>query len=289
MSYMDTASFGGDSDVILPDGWKEGDDIFAGMEPEVREADDILNEQPNDISELLADEGSTSDEEAPTTGEAEDDEGHDADDKETDGDIAADSTTSRILKLRFNHKDEEVDIGKMSDEELIAALQKSKAYDEAKAKKIYRETYNNLMEQGMPEEVSEFFASNKAGGGKFSLEDDEEEATEQDAMHDDAQPSQTRDFVAEVAQLRALYPDFKETPQEVADAVSKGAPLLTAYVAYREKQASKTAAALQKENSVLKQNAAAAAKAPVRGVTGGGDTKPKAKDPFEAGFDADIW
>ena len=74
----------------------------------------------------------------------------------------------------------------------------------------------------------------------------------------------------------------------MALAAAKGVPLLTAYQAYREKQSAKTAATLQKENRVLKQNAASAAKAPVRGVSGGG-VEPKKVDNFLKGFDSDPW
>ena len=92
--------------------------------------------------------------------------------------------------------------------------------------------------------------------------------------------------VQEVNQLKALYPDFKEMPDEVAVAVSNGANLLTAYLAYREKQTTKAAASLKKENEVLKQNAASAAKAPVRGVTGGGATNTKPQNDLLKGFDS---
>ena len=42
-------------------------------------------------------------------------------------------------------------------------------------------------------------------------------------------------------QLKALYPDFKEVPDEVARAAAGGVPLLSAYLAYRDKQGEKTA------------------------------------------------
>ena len=64
--------------------------------------------------------------------------------------------------------------------------------------------------------------------------------------------------------------------------------LLMAYVAYRGKQSEKAAASLKKENAVLKQNAAAAAKAPVKGVTGGGNATEK-RDPWLDAFDKDYW
>ena len=77
-------------------------------------------------------------------------------------------------------------------------------------------------------------------------------------------------------------------PDEVAKAVSQGVPVITAYLAYRERQSAKAAATLQRENQILKQNAANSAKAPVRGVTGGDSTPPKKKSLFEEGFDAGL-
>ena len=96
-----------------------------------------------------------------------------------------------------------------------------------------------------------------------------------------------RDFVKEVQQLKALYPDFREMPDTVARAVADGTNLLTAYVAYREQQTRQTAETLEKENAVLRQNAAAAAKAPVRGVTGGGAADTKPRNNLLVGFDED--
>ena len=49
-----------------------------------------------------------------------------------------------------------------------------------------------------------------------------------------------------------------------------------------------SAASLKKENAILKQNAASAAKAPVKGVTGGG-VSPDKVDYFIEGFDSDPW
>ena len=46
---------------------------------------------------------------------------------------------------------------------------------------------------------------------------------------------------------------------------------------------------LQRENQVLRQNAAAAMRAPVRGVGGGGDTKQEPDDPFLMGFNDEKW
>ena len=93
----------------------------------------------------------------------------------------------------------------------------------------------------------------------------------------------------EIGQLKKLFKDFKEMPEEVALAHAEGVDLVTAYVAYRSQQSEKAAASLKKENEVLKQNAASAAKAPVKGITGGGATNTKPTPGILKGFDDDAW
>jgi hypothetical protein len=158
--------------------------------------------------------------------------------------------------------------------------------DQMKAR--YREVYQDQISAGMTEAIAKMVAANECNGKTYSLEDTVEDAP---AAAPAQQPAAApvRDFALEVQKLKALYPEFKETPDEVALAVAQGTDLLTAYVAYREKQTSKAAASLKRENEVLKQNAASAAKAPVRGVTGGGATDTKPKSNLLVGFDEDYW
>ena len=178
----------------------------------------------------------------------------------------------------------------MSDEDLIALFQKGYAFDDVKdreSKKLFRTVYQEQIDAGMTEAAAKLIAK-EAAGKAYALTDEEDAPAPAAPATPEKEPESTgRNFRQEVEQLKALYPEFKEVPDEVAKAVSKGAPLLVAYLAYREKQSAKTAANLKQENKVLKQNAASAAKAPVRGVTGSGDTatKPK-KDVFESGFEA---
>ena len=46
---------------------------------------------------------------------------------------------------------------------------------------------------------------------------------------------------------------------------------------------------LQRENAILRQNAQAAAKAPVRGVSGGGTAAENTKSSFLMGLESDGW
>lgn len=273
---------------MLPDGWGEGDDFFA--DPSTWSGNAA---QTDESAEQQGDDGSTETdtgvEEAPTTGDTEDPDNRSAesDTEQTEsGQTEEPVKNSRILKLKVNHTEQEIDINALSDEELIARLQKSAAFDAMKddqMKAKYREIYNEQIDAGMTEAAARMVAANECGGKAYPLEDPAPETVEEQPQ---ATAAPARDTIAELAQLKALYPDFSEVPDEVARAYANGANLLTAYVAYREQQTSKTAASLKKENQVLKQNAASAAKAPVKGVTGGGATDTKPKNDLLAGFDA---
>lgn len=281
-----TASFGGDVEPILPDGWEEGMDIFADSEVE----GDILTDDDradDNLDELLNEKGE-SDETAPTTGaETDDVPGAGAETTESpDGADKAKETVSRIRKLKVNHEEREIDLGSLSDDDLIAHLQKSYAFDAMKDKENqqkYRDVYQEQLDAGMTEHVAKLVAR-EAAGKTYSLTDEEETAA---PALETVEPT-VRNFASEVEQLKALYPDIKEIPDEVAKAASKGIPVLTAFLAYRDKQSAKTAAALRAENTVLKQNAASAAKAPVKGVTGGGNPPTKKTSPFEDAFDRGL-
>lgn len=274
--------------AFLPDGWQEGDDFFA--DPSTWSG---ASQKTGQSDETQTEEESTEDgmetEEVPTTDQPEEtaDQSAEQEAEEQSGQTEEPAKRSRILKLKVNHEDQEVDIESMTDDELIAALQKSRAFDALKdeqAKARYREVYHEQVSEGMTPAAARLVAANEVGGKNYPLEDTAE--PEKPSTPAPTEQPKTRDFVQEVQQLKALYPDFKEMPDEVAKAVSNGANLLTAYLAYRDKQTSKAAASLKKENEVLKQNAASAAKAPVRGVTGGGATNTKPQNDLLKGFDS---
>lgn len=292
----DTASFDGDVAPILPDGWKDGDNLFVDGEDELaklladgQETEPSLEPENGDAKPADA---------ASTTGEADagtvTDAGAPTEQTPPDGEEKPEPRTSRKLLLKVNHDEQEVDIDAMSDDELRALLQKGKAFDamkDAENKRTYRKVYQEQIDAGMTEAAARMIAKDAAGGNAYALTDDEGTTPAPAPATPAAAPVEapkTRDLRAEVEQLRALYPEIKEMPDEVAKAVSQGVPVITAYLAYRERQSAKAAATLQRENQILKQNAANSAKAPVRGVTGGDSTPPKKKSLFEEGFDAGL-
>lgn len=289
---LTTINYETEDESFLPDGWQDGDDFFA--DPNTWSG---ASQQTGQSEETQSEEESTEvdmeTEEALTTGETEETDGQSAEQEtdDTSGQTEEPAKRSRILKLKVNHEDQEVDIESMTDDELIAALQKSRAFDALKdeqAKARYREVYHEQVAEGMTPAAAKLVAANEVGGKNYPLEDTAEPEKPSTPAPITQQPM-PRDFKAEVNQLKALYPDFKEMPDEVAKAAANGANLLTAYLAYREKQTSKAAASLKKENEVLKQNAASAAKAPVKGVTGGGATNTKPQHRLLDGFDSDSW
>jgi len=126
-------------------------------------------------------------------------------------------------------------------------------------------------------------------------------AEEPDTASETTAPAQTaaaaapvasakRDWGAEVAELLSARPDLrvKELPDEVTSAAINGHKrLLVAYTDYEKNQNKAVVTNLQKENHILKQNASSAARAPVKGVTGGGVTDTQPKDDFLDGFNSD--
>ena len=280
----------GEEEPLLPDGWQEGDTLFPEDEQDVAS---FGTDGPQDLDDLTDEnEDGNSESDDPTTVEEGDEEsqGTDGGAEETpDEEDTPEAKTSRIIKLKVNHQEEEVDLSALSDEEIAAHFQKSRAYElkvEADNKKRFREVYQEQLDAGMTDAAARMVAQNEVGGKAYSLTDDAEPAPEPETK-----PATTpvRDYRAEMAQLKVLYPDFKQLPDEVITmADTAGVSLLNAYQAYREKQNAKTAASVAKENRILKQNAASAAKAPVRGVSGGGVSLKKS-DPFEKGFDSVDW
>lgn len=300
----DVTSFDGDVPAILPDGWQEGDDLL----PEGVLEDDaaLLTDGPSDdelLAQLLAEDNA--DDGAPTTdgGQADTQDAGAQAGGQTDGSGPAVSA-SRKLTLKVNHQEQVVDISSMSDDDLRALLQKGYAFDamkDAEDRRAYLTAYQEQLDAGMTEAMARIVAREAAGGKTYEVKDGQIVTPETR----DATPSipttptqlpanlrttpppgtQTRNLRAEVEQLRMLYPDVKEIPDEVAQAVSRGVLLKDAYLAYVAGQSKQAAANLRKENKTLRQNAANAQRAPVRGVSGG-DTGKQKTDPYAEAFDA---
>lgn len=100
-----------------------------------------------------------------------------------------------------------------------------------------------------------------------------------------------RDFMAEMNDLHAVRPELKGTalPQEVVTAaVKQNVPVRIAYMDYEMRQAKAENEQLRQDLEIARQNAASAAKGPVKSATVGGKTDTKANDPFLKGFYSDY-
>ena len=310
-----------ENDAILPDGWAEGDDLFSDDEWTGDDQADESAEEPAQESEV----GETSEDEdpAPTTEQDTDsDDSGEAQEEAPTTEQETDTKPNSKLKFRarVDHEDHDVEL---DESELPTVYQKAQNHDRAQAKlakvspmldkaeRLSRSLgYENLeamlasaeenylsaevkrlVGEGVHEEVAKDMVARKMAASAAAApaaEKPEDKAQESAPTSD---PS-ARDFKAEIQELYRVNPKWqgKQLPDEVAKACALGNKRLVDAVAeYEARQSKAEAVKLRKENQILKQNAASAAKAPVKGVTGGGATDTKAKDPFEEGFDSDDW
>lgn len=94
------------------------------------------------------------------------------------------------------------------------------------------------------------------------------------------------DLLRQARALVEAFPELrgKEAPDEVIRAAMQGENLTAAYARYALARSRADNARLERELSARQQNAEAAARAPVRGVSGGAAVKEQGRDPFLAGF-----
>ena len=106
---------------------------------------------------------------------------------------------------------------------------------------------------------------------------------------------QKYDFHGEIAALLEQCPELREKlakgeglPGEVlSDCLKNGSGLCAAYAEYEAKRAKAEAEQMRRENEILRQNSAAAAKAPVKGTAAGCSVKTEGRDPFLEGLLSD--
>ena len=291
---------------ILPDGWGENDDFFNvdswGKDASADESKDSDSQQDlNDIfAEANTDEGTTT---------------ADEDDSENSPETEEPTTQDGPGKLKFkatvDHEDLDVEL---DETELPALYQKAQVTDRVQAKlanmqPIYNQAVRTakILGYDTPEEMlkaaedsfrdGEIEKLVNEGTNKDVAEDYVRRKMQDAEVKEDTKPAEEkpagRDFKAEVEALLDIRPDLKKPGTKLPDAVTEecvksGRPLAVVYLEYEAKQEKAKYDALLKENKKLKQNAEAASRAPVRGVSRGGPVKDKTNDdPFLKGFDAD--
>lgn len=165
------------------------------------------------------------------------------------------ASNAKSLKLAKN-------LGYDSAEEMLSAAEQN----------YINRQIRELMDAGNTEAMARFLVEQKMA---------KEEAVAPTPPPEPEQPKSSLppDRVAELQEFVKAYPGITKLPDEVIQANRNGTRLLVAYERYKNK------AALE-ELAILKQNQAAAAKAPVSGTVG--KTAPAAHDidddPFMQGF-----
>lgn len=300
MDEQNMAAIPEEEDVMMPDGYGTGDDFFAD---EWTGQDADAQPEPEQEAELEKPK-----EDAPTTEQPEED--HEA--QEPEAETPEDAPRRLRFKARVDREDMDVDIG---EDEVPALYQLAKAGERWKAKndtmrqqvehyeqmakgmgyatvdEMIQKTaegykaakVQELMEQGTPQTIAEDYVDRMMQREAAKAPDPEPEEPTPEAHE--------RNIQAEAQELIVARPDLKtrQLPMEVVEAWRKGDNLLNAYNQYEARQKEAENQKLKKENNILKQNAAAAAKAPVKGVTGGAPTDTEPEDPFLKGFDSDPW
>lgn len=224
----------------------------------------------------------------------------------------------QTIKVRFNHEDRELTLDEAAtfaqkgmnydrmqqrlndlearstkNEELARKLGYKDAAEmfDAAEKNFVEKQVEDLVEQGNTEAVARLIVkmqmAEKAAAAAPTVQPEPEPAPAQTpTAAPAAEGTMTPERKAELLEFVREYPEAarQPLPPEVIKANRSGVRLLVAYERFKNQ------AALQ-ELAILKQNQAAAAKAPVSGVTGKPGVKPAQQDddPFLKGFDSDPW
>lgn len=288
-----------DDDIILPEGYKEGDTFFGDPD----EPEGFAEE------ESTAEESVPAEEEQPAEDKPTAEAGTDAEDpaaeesapaeeepqvrtfKITDGGQEIELKEDDVLDLRRRAQERDDFDNRLrsmrkdvEEANRIAQGLGFKDFTEmiAKAQKTYRDAeIRQLVEKGMSEDEAKEIADQRAEA-KIRARREEEEK----------QAAPARDFRRELDELVQHRPDLQKElanggklPREVVLAcVKDGVSLRAAFAEYELKEARAEADKIRQETAILKKNAENAAKAPVKGTAGGGASKQAVRDPFLEGF-----
>lgn len=297
-----------EDDVMMPDGWADGDDYFdsdswTGAKEEASAATDEA--EPAGAEESTTEESETGD--APAIEQTNED--------EVNEEVAENKPSEKLkVKYQFDHRDVEEEIDPADLPALLQMARSSERYKARASQMQQLEAANQkasvvakVLGYASPEEMMNAVMDNARNSEKQALmaKGNSEEIVEdflarKYAMAPSApaqvappqqQPPAGQMFAQQARELLNEFPSLRGTrlPDEVLSASASGSKtLLTAYREYQEKKAMAERNSLRKENQILKQNAAAAARAPVSGVSKGGSPSTKPEDDFLRGFNSDY-
>ena len=292
-------------DVILPDGFDADAIDAAGSIDEAMSIEETAptNEQaPEDSSENV--------EQAPEQEEASvppEDQVAALEQTITQSEPAVPQT----IKVKFNHEERELGLeeaamyaqkGMNYDklEERLKAFEANSAKSDRLAKELgYADTaemiakaeenfinrqVKELVEAGNTEAMARFLVEQKMAKAAANVQVPETKPQEQPTPEATSRPLISAERKAELDEFVRAYPGITKLPDEVLTANRNGVRLKAAYENYQLKQKYEEQ---QKQLNILKQNQAAADRAPVTGTVGrAAPKKEEPEDPFLKGFDA---
>lgn len=310
-----TSTYLDEDTPILPDGWADGDDLFTDSD-DAAEVDTAA--EPGATDTGVAEDAADTDG-LPTTESGEDaaqdaETGTETTDTTESGASQAEETMLRFKAL-VDHEDIDVEL---KESELPTIYQKARVTDRVQ-QRLAEMTPTVEMAARLARQMGYDSPQDMLNAAAQNYHDAEIEKLTSEGVHpevardiverrlqDVAAPTQRavaqadavvntgvdRDYQAEVEELLQARPQLRG--QALPDAVSRAAVegdkrLLLAYLDYEAQQVQAENERLRKENEIYKQNAATAARSPVRGVSGGGATDLKPSDPFLDGFNSSDW
>lgn len=294
-----------ESEPILPEGWDGQSDLFADAG-----ADDDKALEELFANATLDDDQAAVEESAPTTEpvETEDTAGN----AQAEAEVVPSERSKLRFKAKYNHQEQDVELDEsdlptiyqkslyadslqeklnkaqsaMGTAEWLAKVMQFENADamlDAAAQNYRQSEIKRLVAEGTNEEIAAYYVDQRMGNRPQVVAKETPDVSE----------PEERNFKSEVAELLKAHPEIKGAgplPQEVVDAAIKGGHrLLTAYEQYSVEHAKAEVQNLKKENQILRQNAASAARAPVTGLAGGGATDTKPADPFLEGFNSKYY
>ena len=299
-------------EAILPDGWGENDDIFdVDSWTGATESADASSEETDTAG---TDSENEAFEDVPTTDEAENAE----DSAEETEELPTTQEETKSAKLKFSATVDHVtsDI-ELDESDLPTIYQKAQVTDRVQARlnkmsPIYEQAERTAKMLGYDsaEEMLKAATDNyRAGEVEKLVSEGTPQTIAEDyidrKLNSQANPSTQRDWTSEAQELADKFPELRGQPlpdEVIYESIARNEPLVDTYGRYKAKQdraandarksetknLKKENANLRKANSILKQNAEAASRAPVRGVSNSGVSE-KEDDPFLQGFMSDGW
>lgn len=280
-----------EDEPILPEGWDGESGLL-----EMQEAEEIpTTEEPTAEHETDTEEGTTDADAA----DVETEEGEDAPTTEPTTEIQMPKPKVRV---KYNHEEREMELDEAAQwvqkglhhdkinpiYEKAATLAKQMGYKtadellQAAEDNLIKQQVQELVDEGVHESVAETVVRAKLG---MLRNPEVEPEAEPETVAPDPVAVRQAEIDRDIDLFVKAYPGVTQVPDAVLKTCREtGTPLVAAYAKWEAEQA-------RHELKILKQNQAAAAKAPVGGATthGSVNTKAQEKDPFTEGFNSDVW